>query len=201
MAKYRNITTNEVFDSELEAADHICGSNSCSGCCIYNLVNGPCNDENIANVFLKNYLAFGYELVGETSQSNLAKILGVKEDQEWFYGENEAMVYRIHNGKRQHRLKKGWNNTASEENLAEFIKDPSKIHIVNKKQNWTEREIEIARAWKTLNPDMTQFIVNAFSDTEIEIDSVPLKEDPENCPNFFSCNNKLIKVSDILGES
>lgn len=209
MAKYRHIETGLVVDDAKEGSDYVCNKIQDCECPLNDYIHEHamfCTDEIAEEAFAKLYKECGFEEVEETEEntksSRLAEILGVEEDQEWTIEGNPDIIFRIHNGERQWKGKSSrkWDYCCQEAVLTKLINNPNLIQPISSYQ-WTVREIEIAKAWKTMNPNMTQFTINAFSDTEIEIDCIPLVEDKTKCPNFFSCNNKQIKVSDILGES
>ena len=214
MAKYRHIETGLVVDDAKEGSDYVCKKMLCNKCPLYDYVHEYamfCTDKIAEEAFAKLYKECGFELVNDTDEveSNseahtfrLAEILGVEEDQEWIIKDDPDNIYRIHEGERQWKGKSSrkWDYCCQEVMLTNLINNPDLIQPISLTK-WTEREIEIVKAWKTLNSDMTQFTIDAINSEEIEIDGIPLKEDPEECPNFFSYNNKQIKVSDILGES
>lgn len=214
MAKYRHIETGFVVDDAKEGSDYICNKMLCENCPLNDCVhkhNVFCTDELAEEAFAKLYEECGFELVNDTNEveskleshtSRLAEILSVEEDQEWTIEGNPDIIFRIHDGERQWKGKSSrkWDYCCQEVMLTKLINNPDLIQPVSLTK-WTEREIEIVKAWKTLNSDMTQFTIDAINSEEIEIDGIPLKEDPEECPNFFSYNNKQIKVTDILGES
>ncbi len=206
MDKYMCIETGRVFNSAKEASDAICSSNmTCCECPLYGEVHKYgeyCTNNSAEEAFIKLYEECGFEKVKETERSLLAEILGVEEEQEWIIDGDGNTVFRIKNGIREQKVSKGqWLQCGSELVLAALIKNPLRITILPQKFNWTEREIEIARAWKMLNPDMNQFSIVAVNQEEIEIDRVPLKESPKKCPNFFAAQKEMdVKVKDILGE-
>lgn len=214
MAKYRHIETGFVVNDGKEGSDYICHSNLCHKCPLNSYAHEHamfCTDEIAEEAFAKLYEDCGFELVNDTDEveskleshtSRLAEILSVEEDQEWTIEGNPDIIFRIHDGERQWKGKSSrkWDYCCKEVMLTKLINNPDLIQPVSLTK-WTEREIEIVKAWKTLNSDMTQFTIDVINSEEIEIDGIPLKEDPEECPNFFSYNNKQIKVSDILGES
>lgn len=202
MAKYRYIETGKEFDDEKDAFNFLCDSMSdCLLCPLsYKCIEGE--DACAENLIKMYYQECEFELIDSTLKFRLAEILGVEEDQEWTIEGNPDIIFRIHNGERQWKGKSSrkWDYCCQEVVLTKLINNPDLIQPVSLTK-WTEREIEIVKAWKTLNSDMTQFTIDAINSEEIEIDGIPLKEDPEECPNFFSYNNKQIKVTDILGES
>ena len=206
MAKYRYVKTGEEFKNEGEAYGFFCNSiDDCESCPLDKYADY--GDECDRDLIKMYYQECGFELIDSTLKSRLAEILGVEEDQEWITTNEEGKIFRIHNGARQWKFKEipscSWNVCWMEEELAELINNPNLIQPVPTIPEWTEREIEIARAWKTLNPDMKQFEITTDSSNapeEFEIDGVMLSNLNNDCPNFTAQDFLEIKVCDILGD-
>ena len=204
MAKYKYIETGKEFDDEKDVLEFYCSKFSfCKDCALnkYSEKNVVCDE----NIFSEHYQECGFELIDSTLKFRLAEILGVEEGQEWIVTKEEGKIFRIHNGARQWKLKDetSWRDCGSERRLTELINNPNLIQPIPTIPEWTKREIEIARAWKTLNPNMTQFeITTKSSDApkEFEIDGVPLSNLNNDCPNFTAQDFLEVKVCDILGD-
>ncbi len=211
MAKYRYVKTGEEFKNEGEAYGFFCNSiDDCESCPLDKYADY--GDECDRDLFKMYYQECRFELIDSTPKpkSCLAEILGVEEYQEWIIDDNKNIIYRIADGIRQQRVPHyangEWYNCGNENELTALIKNPSKIHVIPTTPTipeWTEREIEIARAWKTLNPDMKQFEITTGSSNapkEFEIDGVVLSNLKNDCPNFTAQDFLEVKMCDILGD-
>ncbi len=106
--------------------------------------------------------------VPKVPDSNLARILGVREDEEWhFLGGlplNDS-VFRIHDGVRQHKIGNIWYDCGNEAFLADMIAHPDRImHI----PHLTEAELSILKASKAkwVTKDKTEGWVHLWRDAE-----------------------------------
>lgn len=72
--------------------------------------------------------------------SRLSEILGVKEGQEFRFGDDEV-IYRISEGTRQFLSKNVWTHFWDELSLCEMINHPELIHPIPEKPQLTEQQI------------------------------------------------------------